>query len=168
MTYVVPHRYTKWGNDKHTVISAVCELFDEMIQHNGYFVFAYGSVKDFDDNTMVMLDKTWTHQFQSLLPNDRLAIAKTRPSKAVKPTAHKAVTATVVNKQPPPFIAENVSTRQDVARPKKTPSSFHSSDLLLLNIQLFLNLLLLCFDLINSSYFTLICCFLYRVASWLH
>ena len=70
-TYMVKHKYTKWSNEKHTEIVAECALFDEVFKHRGYFVYAYGSVKKFDTNTMVLLDKKWIKRFPKLLPNNR-------------------------------------------------------------------------------------------------
>ena len=70
-TYVVKHKYTKWNNDKHTEIVAECALFDEVFNHRGYFVYAYGSVKDINPDMMILLDKKWVKRFPKLLPDDR-------------------------------------------------------------------------------------------------
>ena len=106
------HKYTKWSNDKHTEIIAECALFDEVFKHRGYFVYAYGSVKKFDTNAMVLLDKKWVKQFPKLLPNDReKPFTPTQdPVETVPIVAQKRAQQVVTVKNP---VAEAQVTHQD-------------------------------------------------------
>ena len=95
-----------------TVDTAECALFDEVFKRRGYFVYAYGSVKKFDTNAMVLLDKKWVKQFPKLLPNDReKPFTPTQdPVETVPIVAQKRAQQVVTVKNP---VAEAQVTHQD-------------------------------------------------------
>jgi hypothetical protein len=67
-TYVLQYHYSNWSNVKHNKIVAACEIFNETFTVDGYFVFSYGSVKVFDQETMIMVDTNLVSKFPALLP----------------------------------------------------------------------------------------------------
>lgn len=70
VTYVLEYRYTKWIGKSQRVLAAFCEVFNEMWPRlDAYFVFAYGSVKSFDPQRMVLVDSQLLQQFPELTPS---------------------------------------------------------------------------------------------------
>ena len=70
-SYVLEYRYTKWSNAKHTKIVAHCKTFNETFTLDGYFVFAYGSIKILDFETMILVDADLVSIYPALLPTQK-------------------------------------------------------------------------------------------------
>ena len=70
LTYVVPYKYTKWSHQTHHKrIAAFCELFDEFWPRlDNFFVYCYGSCKEFDVHGMVLVDIPFCVQHPNVLP----------------------------------------------------------------------------------------------------
>ena len=70
-SYMLVYEYLNWTNSKHTKVSAFCSIFNESFVVDGYFVHAYGSLKEFDPTFMVIVDEVLVSQFPALLPNKK-------------------------------------------------------------------------------------------------
>ena len=133
--YVVQHKYTQWNNARQTEITADCQLFDERFQHKGYFVFAYGTIKTYDEKSMTKLDAKWTKRYPKLLPNDRGKISPqiqtSLPPVQVEETTHvhplPAATKELLPADPPLVVhtrPPDSGTHPDTRRNAKRPSRF--------------------------------------------
>ena len=69
--YMLVYQYLSRTNSKHTMVSAFCSIFNESFVVDGYFVHAYGSLKEFDPTFMVIVDEVLVSQFPALLPNKK-------------------------------------------------------------------------------------------------
>jgi hypothetical protein len=70
-TYVVVYKYVKWSfKTNHKRIDARCEVFDEYFSRlDNYFVYTYGSVKNFDAGTMTLVDEAFCVNHPTVLPS---------------------------------------------------------------------------------------------------
>ena len=68
-SYVIEGVYIKWRNVQHTSIKLFLPVTDEVYYVNNFFVYSFGSVKQFNSDTMVLVDKTFVYHNPSILPD---------------------------------------------------------------------------------------------------
>jgi hypothetical protein len=68
LTYVVQYFYTGWKNRVHRKIDARCDVFSESWTVDNMFVFSWGSVKVFNSDNMILIDRKFTKKYPQVLP----------------------------------------------------------------------------------------------------
>ena len=68
VTYVVSVHYTRWFNKSMLKIVGECAIFNnEVTTYDAYFVYAYGSIKVFDNQKMRLVDTALVKQFPQII-----------------------------------------------------------------------------------------------------
>jgi len=71
LVYVVSCFYTKWNTSNHRKIECKCDVFDQEYIFDHHTVRSYGSLKAFDPQTMVLVDKQFAVKHPTVLPDEK-------------------------------------------------------------------------------------------------
>jgi hypothetical protein len=113
-TYVVQYRYQRWIDNKVKLrIKAHCHVFCETFTVNHDFVLRYGSVFDFNPDTMILVDEPFVLQYPDLMPGPR----PRQKLKGGRTNADKE------NQQKSNFPTENSTKNKGVLMKRKSPDS---------------------------------------------
>ena len=66
-TYVVLYQYIAWKR-RNLTLEVACSIFQETFIVDHLFVKQYGSVMDFNESTMILIDENFVKSFPSVLP----------------------------------------------------------------------------------------------------
>jgi hypothetical protein len=76
-TYVVIFRYERFAAKKRKIV-AYCPIFQDRFTLDHVFVFEFGSVKEFNNKTMVLVDAEFVAKFPELLDSSGTPVYTTK------------------------------------------------------------------------------------------
>ena len=68
--HVVPCSFAEWKDNTHKKINLRCDMFDETLLLQHYDVYCYGTIRQFNVTTMILVDELFCINHPNVLPDD--------------------------------------------------------------------------------------------------